>query len=80
MHLAVRDLASAMAILFIIFSSVFMEYRGRVNSYSLAGSLTVILAAVVSDQGRGFLGVKNVDLFHYLLAIAMFLLAEGLLA
>ena len=80
LHLAVRDFSAALAIIFIIVSSLFMEYRGQVNMYGLAGSSCMILAAVVSDQGRGFQGVKNVDLFHYLAAISVCLLSEGLLA
>ena len=78
-HLAVRDFCAAMATIFIIVSSVFMEYRGQVNKYSFAGGCCFILSAIISDQGRGFLGIKNVDLFHYVLAVGMCLLSEGLL-
>ena len=79
-HLAVRDFCAAISILFILFSSVFLEYRGQVNKYGLGGGCCFILSAVISDQGRGFQNIKNVDLFHYVMAVGICLLSEGLLA
>lgn len=79
LHVAVRDFCAVVSVLFVIISAVFMEYRGQVNRYSLAGSCCFIFATIVSDQGRGFQGIKNVDLFHYFLSVGVCLLSEGLL-
>ncbi|XP_066910707.1 uncharacterized protein [Clytia hemisphaerica] len=79
LHLAVRDFCAAMSVLFILFSGIFMDYRGVTNRYSVAGSVSFILATLVSTQGRGIFGVKNVDWFHYLLAIGVYCWAEALM-
>ena len=79
LHLAVRDFCAALSVLFILFSGIFMDYRGVTNRYSVAGSVCFILATIVSTQGRGIFGVKNVDWFHYLLAIGVYCWAEALM-
>lgn len=78
-HVAIRAFCSALAVIFILTACVFMEYRGLVNRRGIAGCICLVFATVVSDQGRGFYGLKNIDLFHYLLAVGFLLLSEGLL-
>lgn len=79
LHTAVRAFCSSVSIFFILFACIFMEYRGLLNRSGFAGCICLIFAGVVSDQGRGILGFKNIDVFHYLLATAFILLSEGLL-
>lgn len=79
LHVTVRDFCAAISIVFILFAGMFMEYRGSVNKYSIAGSLMVIMSGIVGSQGRAFGNVKNVDIFHYLLAVGVYLFAQGLL-
>ena len=78
-HLAVRDFSAVISVLFILVSGIFMDYRGVVNKYSVAGSLLFVGATVVSTQGRGLLDVKNVDWFHYLLAAGIYCWSEALM-
>ncbi|XP_065673009.1 uncharacterized protein LOC100213673 [Hydra vulgaris] len=80
LRMPVRDFCACLAILFIIISSLFMEFQSQLNIYGLAGCGCVILSVLVNDQGRGIQGFKNVDLFHYIMAIGICFLAEGLLS
>ena len=78
-HVLIRDFCAALAFVFIFFACVFMEYRGIVNRRGIAGCSCLLFAIVVSEQGRGVFGMKNIDLYHYLLAVGFLLLSEGLL-
>jgi len=77
-HVLIKDFCAFVAGFFILFACLFMEYRGVVNRRGVAGCGCLLFALVLSD-GRGFFGMKNIDLFHYLLAIGFLLLSEGLL-
>lgn len=79
LHITIRDFCAALSVIFILFSSLFMEFSGHVNKYSLGGACSFIMAIAVSDQGRGVMGIKNIDIFHYLLTLGICLFAEGLL-
>lgn len=78
-HKTVRDFDAAISIMFILFSGLFMEYRGVANKYSIAGAVSIILSGIVSTEGRGLFGLKNVDLFHYFLALGIYFFSEALL-
>ena len=80
LRLPVRDFCASLAVMFIIVSSLFMEFQGQLNVYGLAGCSCIVLSVLVNDQGRGIQGFKNVDLFHYIFALGVCFLAEGLLA
>ena len=78
-HVLIRDFCAFFAGMFVLFACIFMEYRGLVNHRGVAGCVCLLFGQIVSDQGRGVLGMKNIDLFHYLMAVGFFLLSEGLL-
>ena len=79
-YLAVRDFCAAVSIIFIMMTCIFMEYRGLTNVYGLCGALSFVFAGIVSSEGRWIKDIKNVDIFHYILALSVYLLSEGLFA
>lgn len=79
LHITVRDFCAAISIIFILMTSLFMEFNGRINKYSLLGCVCFIFTIIVTDQGRGVMDIKNIDIFHFLLCFGICLFAEGLL-
>jgi len=78
-RLTIRDFCSSIAAIFIMFSCVFLDYRGVANRHGVAGCICLIIATLVSNGSHGIFGLKNIDVFHYFLAAGFLLLSEGLL-
>lgn len=54
-------------------------YKPGINISGVAGSLSVVIgAAVIGTEGRGFLGLANIDWLHFVLAAGVLVLAFGM--
>ena len=74
----IRDVASTLSVLSILTFSLLLNRFG-INRSGCSGALLFIFGGVViGTDGRGFLGVANVDWFHYVLAGAVLALAIGI--
>ena len=74
----IRDVWSTLSVLS-IFAISLMSKESGVNISGCCGSLLFVLGGVVvGTTGQGILGFPNVDWFHYILAGAVSLLANGL--
>ena len=74
----IRDAASTLSVLSILVISLISRKSG-INMSGFGGSVMFIIGGVaIGTKGKGFLGLSNVDWFHYILAGAVLALANGL--